>query len=269
MQQTPAAFSGNIPMYYDTYLGPLFFEPFAQHIAGRISQLSPSNILELASGTGRLTRLLPAAAARNASIIASDINPAMINYGRSKNYQAAIEWMEIDAVSLPFEDNSFDCVVVQFGVMFYSDKIKAFKEALRVLKPGGHFIFSCWDTLAHNPVPTIINQVLHEFFPVDTPAFYSIPFSYHSKKVIMSDLSEAGFKDISMDLLSLTGRCESAADAAKGAIQGTPTITAIEERDVQATLPVLKRVEDLIVEQFGSSGIQVPLQAHVVICAKQ
>ncbi|MES2780051.1 MAG: class I SAM-dependent methyltransferase [Bacteroidota bacterium] len=268
MQQIPAAFSGDIPVYYDSYLGPMFFEPFARNMAERISQLSPSTILELASGTGRLTKLLPEVVAKGASIIASDINPAMIQYGRQKTSDTAIEWMEIDAVTLPFRDHTFDCVVVQFGVMFYSDRVQAFKEAWRVLKPGGHFLFSCWDTLPNNPVPTIVNDVLHRFFPIDTPAFYTVPFSYHDESLIKSDLSKAGFNNITIDLLNLTGYSESAANAAKGAILGTPTITAIDQRDEEASFQVLKKVEEQITEQFGSSDIQVPLQARVVTCKK-
>eukprot|EP01034_Spumella_vulgaris_P007980 gene7980-10165_t len=190
MSQTSTAFSGNIPVYYDSYLGPMFFEPFARDMAERISKLYPSHLLELASGTGRLTKLLPGVSAMDATIIASDINPAMIDYARKK-IPGKIHWMEIDAVSLPFKDHEFDSVVVQFGVMFYSDRIKAFKEAFRVLKPGGHLLFSCWDALAFNPVPGIVNNVLQQFFPVDTPAFYTIPFSYHNEEKIVSDLNEA------------------------------------------------------------------------------
>jgi ubiquinone/menaquinone biosynthesis C-methylase UbiE len=267
MQQIPTAFSGNIPMFYDQYLGPLFFEPFAEQMAERIHHVTPSSVLELASGTGRLTKRLTQASASGASIIASDINPAMVSFGRSKT-DNTIEWMEIDAVSLPFENDTFDCVVVQFGVMFYSDRVQAFKEACRVLKPGGTFVFSCWDSLEYNPIPSIVNDVLRRFFPIDTPAFYTVPFSYHNTREITADLTISGFGKTHIELLKLNGHSESAAAATKGAIMGTPTITAIEQRDEEAAFYVQEKVEELIAAQFGKGEITVPLQAYVVTAVK-
>lgn len=267
MQHIPAAFSGNIPVHYDQYLGPLFFEPFAEQLAERISRVAPLSVLELASGTGRLTVHLPNVSAPGASIIASDINPAMISFGKTKTPDT-IEWMEIDAVTLPFKDETFDYVVVQFGVMFYSDRLQAFKEAKRVLKPGGTFLFSCWDSLANNPVPSIVNDVLHRLFPIDTPAFYTLPFSYHDRQQITNDLKEAGFNQTNIELLQLSGYSESAEAAAKGAIMGTPTITAIEQRDEEAGFYVQQKVAELISERFGTGEINVPLQAYVVTSQK-
>lgn len=267
-KQASIAFSGNIPRYYDAHLGPMFFEPYAMDMANRIGKLAPKKILELASGTGRLTKLLPAVAAKDASIIASDINPAMVNYAQQVHRDERIMWLEIDAVSLPFTDHFFDCVVVQFGVMFYSDRARAFREAWRVLKPGGTFLFNCWDEVAHNPMPSITNETLQHFFPTDTPAFYQVPFSYYDKSTITANLKEAGFTDIAIELVKLTGFSMSAADAAKGLIQGTPTITAIEERDASKTPLIMDMLERKIADRFGKEGIQVPLQAYVVSCKK-
>jgi ubiquinone/menaquinone biosynthesis C-methylase UbiE len=266
--QTPVAFSGSIPAYYDSYLGPMFFEPFALEMANRISPLTPSHILELASGTGRLTKFLPAVAAPPASIIASDINPSMVRFGSEKAKHKDIHWMEIDAVKLPFKDASFDCVVAQFGVMFYSDKINAFKEALRVLKPGGTFIFNCWDDISHNPMARLTNDALQHFFPIDTPAFYQIPFSYYDETSIREDLASAGFKNCSIDLIKKNGYSSSPSHAVQGLLKGTPVITAIEERDADLLPPLMEYLEKEITAMFGKSAFRVPLQARVVSAVK-
>ena len=115
-QPTPIAFSGDIPKFYDSYLGPMFFEPYAIDMAKRIQKIAPLNLLELASGTGRLTKLLKGVSATNAVIIASDINPAMVKYGEALVQDDTIKWVQADAVTLPFNNESFDCVVVQFGI---------------------------------------------------------------------------------------------------------------------------------------------------------
>jgi ubiquinone/menaquinone biosynthesis C-methylase UbiE len=264
----PTAFSGDIPKNYDTFLGPMFFEPFATEMALRIKKIGFNKILELACGTGRLTKLLPGLADDKAQIVASDINAAMINYGREKISSSLLEWMVIDAVSLPFEDNTFDCIAVQFGVMFYSDKIQAFKEAFRVLKPGGTLIFTSWNHIEANPMANIVNEVLQEFFPVDTPAFYSVPFSYFDIKKMHANLQYAGFNDIDIELLNLKGKSQSASEAAKGLIEGTPTVTAIEERNPEKLPALMKRLEQLISTKFGLHELQIPLQAFVVTAIK-
>ena len=268
MQTTPIAFSGNIPVNYDSYLGPMFFEPYALDMADRISRFSPSALLELACGTGRLTKLLPAVTAKDANIMATDINPAMINYAMRTVKNDKVKWLEVDAVTLPFHDETFDCVVAQFGVMFYSNRPKAFKEAMRVLKPGGVFIFNAWDEIENNPMAKIANDTLQHFFPVNTPAFYSVPFSYFDEKLITKDLREAGFKTFTIEKVHQTGYSKSASNAAKGLINGTPTVTAIEDRDVDQLPLILEHLENQIAAQFSMESLKVPLNAKVITCMK-
>jgi ubiquinone/menaquinone biosynthesis C-methylase UbiE len=267
--ETPISFSGSIPKYYDSFLGPMYFEPYANDLAARIKKLQPKNLLELAAGTGRLTKLLPGVAAKDASITATDINPSMVSFGEQQAHDGHIKWQVADAVSLPFADNTFDCVVVQFGVMFYSDRAKAFREAWRVLKTGGTFLFNSWDELKKNPPSWLAQKTLEHFFPVDTPAFFSIPYSYYDEKVIKSDLEKAGFKNIEIDLVKLTGPVASAMDAATGLLQGTPTVTAIEERDAEKLPLIVQHLATKISNELGSTNLQVPLQAWVVKGVKE
>ena len=269
-QAVPIAFSGSIPQNYETYLGPLFFEPFALDLAQRIHYLRPGALLEVAAGTGRLTKHLPDMLPNGAIIVATDVNPAMVDYAKEhlKEY-TSIEWDVVDAVSLPYQNKQFDCVVSQFGVMFYSDRRKAYAEAYRVLRPGGVFLFNAWDHLNRNPAARLTDEVLSHFFPTDTPAFYKIPFSYHDANQIREDIESAGFEIASMQVLRLTGYAASAKDAARGLLEGTPAFTAITERD-ESLLPAMKAAlaEDLA-NLFGEKDLHVPLQARVVMAVKQ
>ena len=267
-QPTPIAFSGNIPVNYDSYLGPMFFEPFAIHMATRIGKLKPSSVLETAAGTGRLTKFLPGAALPGSSIIATDINPAMAEFGKQAPMNHDVKWMTADAVSLPFEDGQFDLVATQFGVMFFSDRVKAYREVRRVLQPGGTFIFTSWDALENNPMAGLAQETLKHFFPVDTPAFYAVPFSYFEEATIRRELMESGFTNLEIERVNLTGYNQSAAHAAKGLIEGTPTVTAIEERDGNKLPEIIKHLEEKIEGRFGRENLQVPLQALVITCTK-
>ncbi len=268
-QQTPIAFSGSIPKNYDEFLGPMFFEPYAVDMTNRVSKLNPSTILEIAAGTGRLTKNLIPILKDGSSIVASDINPSMVKYGKAQTMDPKVKWMEIDAHTLPFEDGTFDCIISQFGVMFYNDRLNAFKEAWRVLKPGGTFIFNSWDEIKNNPMANEASEALKHFFPVNTPAFYSVPFSYFNESEISADLKAAGFSEPKIETVKLIGYSSNAASAAKGLIQGTPTITAIEERNESLVPEILKYLEKNITGLFGDKFLKVPLQAKVVTAIKK
>ncbi len=265
----PIAFSGSIPTNYDRYLGPLFFEPFALDMAERVKNRSAKNILEVACGTGRVTKHIAAALPKGVSFVASDINPAMLDYAKKAiEPHPALQWQTVDAVNLPFADETFDLVVSQFGVMFYSDRRQAYVETGRILKQDGAFIFNAWDNFDNNPAAQLTQEVITEFFPVDTPAFYKTPFSYHNETLIRQDLAFAGFHDVKIDLLTLTGFAETSAAAATGLLEGTPIYTAIVERD-GSLLPAMKELlAKRLSQRFGKTNLQVPLQARVVTALK-
>jgi ubiquinone/menaquinone biosynthesis C-methylase UbiE len=262
------AYSGTIPQFYDSLLGPLYFQPYAELLGKIIQKLSPTSILELACGTGRLTNeilnRLP-----NVQLTATDINPSMLTHAKASiGERKNIQWQIVDAVELPFGSNSFDCIAVQFGVMFYSDKIKAYKAAHNVLKEKGSFVFSAWNKLERNPVAAITQSVIEEFFPVDTPPFYHFPFRYHDEEVMRSELDAAGFKNISIELHTLKGFVSSAADAAKGLIEGTPAHTAIVERAPELLIPLEKRIEEKLIARYGTSSFEPELEAFVITAQK-
>ena len=269
-KQVSIAFSGSIPPNYDNFLGPLFFEPFALDMAQRIRHLQPQALLEVAAGTGRVTKHLPSALPEGARIVATDVNPAMVDFAKERlKEHTTINWDVVDAVSLPYQNEQFDCILSQFGVMFYSDRRKAYTEASRVLRPGGIFLFNAWDSLSRNPAARLADETLAHFFPTDTPAFYKVPFSYHDVNEIREDLQSAGFEIVSMQVLKLTGYATTAENAATGLLEGTPAHTAIIERDA-TLLPVMKKTLANDLENlFGEKDLSVPLQAQVVMAVKK
>lgn len=262
------AFSGSIPQHYDAGLGPMFFEPFAQHLAQQVAEQAPQQVLELACGTGRLTRQILDHLPPSARLVATDINPAMLGFAQNDLVDPRVEWNVVDAVQLPYADESFDLVVAQFGVMFYSDRVKAYREALRVLKPGGRLLFTCWDKVEANPAAHITQDLVKQFFPTDTPAFYTVPFAYHDRALIREEVLSAGFGRVNLESVALQGHAADASLAAQGLLEGSPIHTAIMDRNPGALPVMLVQLADRLAARFGATALEVPLSAWVVEAVK-
>lgn len=261
-------FSGSIPRNYDDHLGPLFFEPFAVPLAERIAALAPRSVLELACGTGRLTRQMLRRLPASTHIVATDINPAMLDLASQTLGNGTVDWAVVDAVKLPYADASFDLVVAQFGVMFYSDRIEAYREAVRVLRPGGRLLFTCWNNIEENPAARLTQEVVERFFPIDTPAFYTIPFAYNESMLIREEVLTAGFDRVQLELLEPVGHADTASGAAKGLLEGSPIHTAIMDRD-PFLLPIMRtELAARLAARFGHEALRVPLSAWAVEARK-
>jgi len=160
-----AAFIGSIPQHYDQGLGPLIFVDYAEDISQRVAACNPAKVLETAAGTGIVTRRLRDRLPAAAHLIATDLNAPMLEIARAKFRSGEqIEFKPADATALPFGDSSFDAIVCQFGLMFFPDKDKSFREAYRVLAPGGRYFFNVWDSHRYNPFGRIAHEVPGRFF---------------------------------------------------------------------------------------------------------
>jgi SAM-dependent methyltransferase len=187
-------FTGSIPKLYETYLVPLIFEPYAADLANRLIPRSLSRVLEIAAGTGVVTRVMARLLTEKVAIVATDLNQAMLDQASLAGTKRPVEWRQADAMQLPFPDGTFDAVVCQFGVMFFPDKAKAFAEARRVLKPGGVFIFNVWDRIAENEFADTVTTALESVFPDDPPRFLArTPHGYHDRRMIERDLGNGDF----------------------------------------------------------------------------
>ena len=195
MKDEHAQFSGSIPAAYDRYLGPILFQPYAEDLAARLQVAKNGSVLELACGTGILTRVLRTHLPSTVKLTATDLNEPMFRHAAAKfRKDEAVQWLQADACSLPFGDRMFDAVVCQFGIMFVPDKALAAREARRVLKPGGLFLFNVWDAMEHNELGQLAHQTIASYFDKDPPAFYEVPFSYHDQDEIKACSRKLAFK---------------------------------------------------------------------------
>jgi SAM-dependent methyltransferase len=260
---SPASFVGSIPEQYDRHLGPVIFEPYAADLAARLSLAPGARVLEVACGTGIVTRRLLAALPADGRLVATDLNPPMIDWARSRlPADPRLELKPADAQALPFADASFDVVVCQFGVMFFPDKPLAMREARRVLAPGGRLVFNVWGTLAENPFGRIAHGTIGGFFTSDPPQFYNTPFGWADEGVIRATVAGAGFSDVRVDTVEAPVSAESAADFAIGLVRGNPVLLAIQERGVDPEA-VTRAVAEALVAFGGDRPFRCPTKALV------
>jgi SAM-dependent methyltransferase len=249
-----------MPAAYDRWLGPAVFRPFAVDLAHRAARLEPRRVLELAAGTGTLTRELVAALPA-AAVTATDLNTAMVEFGSSRVPAAA--WEQADALHLPFPDGHFDLLVCQFGVMFFPDRPAGFTEARRVLSPGGRLLFNTWDAVETHGFARALVAGLERAFPDDPPTFLSaVPHGYTDLRLVAADLLAGGLESVSAETVTLEGHADSAADVALGFCTGTPLRSAIQARaDLAATTDL---VTDEMTARLGVGPVSARMTAHVV-----
>ena len=264
MNSKDAAFSGSIPALYDRCLGPLLFEPYARDLAERIAPIAPRRILETAAGTGIVTAAL-VRAVPDAEIVATDLNQAMLDVAAGRVRSPAVSFQQADAQSLPFGDGAFDLVVCQFGAMFFPDRLAAYREARRVLKRGGLFLFNVWDLLAKNPASAAAAHAVAALFPENPPSFLErVPFGYHDTARIEQELRRAGFEEVAVETVAARVSA-SADDAATGLVTGSPLRLEIEERDASRLEEARDAVAAALARFGGEDGMfESAMSAHVI-----
>jgi len=265
-----ARFVDSVPELYDRYLGPFLFSPLASDLAERVIRPDdhPPRVLELAAGTGRLTEQLLAQLPPGTSIVSTDLNEPMLELGRRRiaapSADVSLQWRApVDAQELPFGDGEFDAVVCQLGIMFFPDKPRAAREALRVLRPGGQWLVNAMAPLDESPLGRIVNQVVAEHLPGDSPTFFRVPFSFGDPVALMALAHDAGFEDVDVSVVDRTGESPSAEDAAYGFVFGNPGAQAIRDRGGDPRV-VASAVAQALAAEYGDHPLRIPLRARVL-----
>jgi ubiquinone/menaquinone biosynthesis C-methylase UbiE len=266
----PPAFTGSVPKSYHQYLVPLIFERYAEQMAAMIASARPRRVLELACGTGVVTRRLLRALPAGASFTATDLNESMLEVAKSVVSEegapgVSVRFQNVDACSPPFPDRSFDAIACQYGVMFFPDKVRAMREARRVLVPGGRYVFSVWDSLEHNPIPRVVHETLVAMYPQNPPSFLAkAPYAWFDRAEIERVVRAGGFERVNLETVEFPSAAPSAEDAARALIEGTPIWPSLLERGVTDAGPIRAAVAGELSRRFGASPCRSTVRAIVV-----
>ena len=266
MSQSDKVFIGSIPKIYDDYLVPLIFQGFAQDLAQRAANLSPTTVLETAAGSGVVTRALAPKLSQGCHYVVTDLNQPMLDQAAERQgADARITWQQTDALALPFDDTAFDVVCCQFGVMFLPDRVRGYREVRRVLKPGGHWLFNVWDRIEENTFANDVTNALAEFFPSDPPRFLArTPHGYHDVPLIREELERAGFSNFTIETRREQSSAPSAHYPALAYCQGTPLRNEIEARGADKLQAATEYAAAAIASRHGNGEVAAKIQGFVI-----
>ena len=259
------SFTGEIVEFYESKLVPLIFEPYADDLAARVEALRPTSLLEVACGTGVVTRALSTVLGASCDITATDLNQAMVAHAEGIGTARPVTWREADVMSLPFADDSFDVVVCQFSVMFFPDRAAAYGEIRRVLRPGGAFLFNVWNRIEDNEFADVVTEALATLYPDDPPVFLArTPHGHGSPAEIEADLRAAGYGDWSLVQRVALSVADEPHLPAVAYCQGTPLRNEIEAREPNGIERATAVATEALRARYGNGPISGRISAVVV-----
>jgi ubiquinone/menaquinone biosynthesis C-methylase UbiE len=190
------AYAGTAPENYQRYFVPAIGGPFAADLVEDATLRQGERVLDVACGTGVVTRLAAERVGPTGSVAALDLNPAMLLEARSiPSSVAAIQWYETSAEAMPLPDGAFDVVLCQLGLQFVADKSAALREMHRVLVPGGRVFVSV-------PPPSaffdVLDDALARHAGDQAAAFVRMVFSLAAPETIERLFQDAGFRDVAV-----------------------------------------------------------------------
>ena len=265
-RQGDQVFGGSIPELYDRYLVPLIFDSYADDLVERLLRLSPTSVLEVAAGTGVVTRAIAAELPDSTTVTCTDLNQPMLDYAAQVGTNRPVTFQQADVMQLPFDDNSFEAVVCQFGVMFFPDQTAAYREIRRVLKPGGTFLFNTWDRIETNEFADEVTKAVGTLFPNDPPLFLDrTPHGHYEREPFHRRLEAAGFEvPASFEVVESRSRAAHCMDAAIAYVQGTPLRDEILARNPNGLGEATNVAAAAIAKRFGETDIDGIIRGFVI-----
>ncbi|HEY3670588.1 MAG TPA: class I SAM-dependent methyltransferase [Acidimicrobiia bacterium] len=255
---------------YDELLVPLCFQGYADDLATRLGDVRRGDVLVVACGTGVDTRVLADALPASVAITATDLVPGMVERAQQRGTSRAVTWEVANAVTLPYDDASFDVVVCQFGAMFFPAKADAFAEAARVLRPDGRFELAVWDCIDRNDFGATVAAAMSDIFPDDPPVFLErMPYSYHAPDAILTDLVTGGFAaSTELERVGHVARAASPEVVATAFCGGTPLRDQLQAGGTDRLGRAIDGATRALADRFGPADLVGGTAALVATAAK-
>jgi ubiquinone/menaquinone biosynthesis C-methylase UbiE len=249
---------------YEQEMVPAIFARWAPELVDHGGARPGHRVLDVACGTGVVTRLLSERVRPSGRVVGLDLNPGMLAAARrAAASHKEIEWIEASVQSIPLPEAAFDVVVCQQGFQFFPDKSAALSEIRRVLAPGGRLALTVWRSVEHAPAFHSLERALARRVGTDKAALP--PFSFGDAGRIRSLVSAAGFSDVRVLADVKMTRFASAEHFVRSVVAGAPSMLgSLAEQDPSVLESIVKEVHEELLGFVDDGGLGFPQANHIV-----
>jgi SAM-dependent methyltransferase len=257
---------GSGPEIYETVFVPAMMGEWAPRVMAFTNPQPGERVLDVACGTGALTRVVAQSIGPNGRVVGLDLSPDMLAEARKTTLDpssaAPIEWREGDVNAIPFENETFDIVFCNFGLMFFPDRVAALKEMRRVLKPDGRLALAVWGSIAKCPGQRAMKQSWERHF-TDEAGLFDAQHSLGNPEIVLSLIQDAGFRDVSAQRAIGAVHLPSSGHLARsyGAMAGI-------QADEKTRTEVINEVSAALQSYVRAEGLEYPIEAILASARK-
>jgi SAM-dependent methyltransferase len=257
--------SRNAAEVYEEFFVPALFQEWAGRVVDAADVQPGQRVLDIACGTGVAARAALARVGSTGQVIGVDVNEGMLAV--AARTESHIDWRAGKAESMPLDDNSFDAVVSQFGLMFFEDRRAAIKEMVRVLRPGGKLAVAVWNSLANTPGYAAMVELLQRLFGTEAANGLRFPFSLGDVPTLRSLFADTDLADIRINTLPGTAHFPSIESWVFTDIKGWVLADKLDDAQYEQLLREAKQTLAPFVEADGQVRFASP--AHIVSATKR
>jgi len=247
-------------IYEEVYL-PALFEEWCPLVVEAANIQTGQCVLDVACGTGALAIFVSEFIGTKGTTVGVDINEGMLNIARSKS--SSIEWFNAPAEAMPFDDDHFNCVVSQFGLMYFENQESAIREMMRVLQPGGSFAVVVWDKLDSNPGLAAEEHLWQQVFGEEVD---EVPYRLGEKRALENLFMSSGVTDIQITTRKGNAHFESIESWIHTGAKGWTEDDALSDDQLELLLKTAE--EELINFRTAEGSVTFPTSAHIVTARK-
>jgi ubiquinone/menaquinone biosynthesis C-methylase UbiE len=256
---------GELPSNYQGFLVPGMFTPFAARLIADLEITPGSAVLDVACGTGVVTRLAARATGTTGTVTGVDIGPPMLEVARSQPAEpdsAPITYLEGSALDLPLADRSFDFATCHHGFQFFPDRVAAARELHRVLRPGSHVAIGCWTAVEETPVFKAIRDSLQVHVSEEAGQMMNSPFSVPAAE-LKALLETAGFTGAGVERVELMASFQAVPDLGARVIAAGPVAAPFNQAPVAVREAVAAAVAEVAAQYTDGDAVRFPMYSNV------
>lgn len=259
--------SGSGSEAYERYLVPALFTPWAVDLLARVALQPRDRILDVACGTGIVARLAAHQVGASGRVIGLDLNAEMIREARTQSakLEDTVAWLEGHVEMLPLRDATFDVVLCQQSIQFFSDQMKAVQEMKRVLTPSGRFALNVSRALPYNPYIRALADALERHVSPAAGTAMRAPCGFGDAEALRGLLMTAEWRDVRIHIVIQTIRHPSISAFIAGQLAATPVAASIAALDDNAYAALIADICTSLQPYTDDEGLAVPYEIHVAV----